>query len=138
MKRIRIRNKKIKELRKKGFTLGRIAKRYKITNERVRQILLPKVILETSYCKSHKKTFLTVCQYCEMEREYKKRINKLAKQSLETECIRLSRPDRRVDIVIQRKILVKYLRDRYKMSFPQIARLLKRDHTSISSLYYKN
>ena len=138
MKRIQIRNKKIKELRKQGLTLSKIAERYKISNERVRQIILPKLSIDANYCKTHKKTYLTSCQYCEIENEYKKRIDKLADKFLKTECLRLSRQNRTIDLVLQRKILVKHLRDKYKLSFPKIAELLHRDHTSIIALYYKN
>jgi len=147
MNRIQQRNIKIKKLREQGIILSEIAKKFKISNERVRQILLlPKTnwtnyivnVVNVKYCKTHKKTYLTSCQYCKIKKEYKKRINKLADKFLEIECQRLSRPDRRAEIVCQRKMLIKYLRDKHRLSFLEIARLLKRDHTSVSSLYYKN
>ena len=138
MKRIQKRNKKIKELRKQGLNLSKIAERYKISSERVRQILLPKLSIDANYCKTHKKTYLTSCQYCEIEKQYRGRINKLTDKFLKVECRRLSRQNRKADIVLQRKIFIKHLRDKYKLSFPQIGRLLKRDHTSVVALYHKN
>lgn len=54
------------------------------------------------------------------------------------EVARLSTHNRSKQVVAERRVLVTMLYDKYDLSFPQIAKLLSRDHTSIMNLYYGN
>lgn len=128
------RKQQIKKLRKKGLKLHEIGEKFQITSERVRQILKD----DLKYCDIHSKNYSDKCLYCKTEKEYKKRINSLIKDNLLEEIKRLSFQDRRKETVIERKMLIKKLKDRYGFNLHEIGRLLCRDHTSIANLYYQN
>lgn len=55
---------------------------------------------------------------------------------IKKELKRLAIHDRRKEVVIQRRLLVRYLVDKLGLSFFQIGILAQRHHTSISNLYY--
>lgn len=119
------RNKKIRELRDKGRTYKEISEYagVNISPERIRQICGEKI----------SKTFL----YSEISRAYNDNIlTKADFEWLRKEIARLSKHDRQKGTVIQRRQLVKFLYDKMKFSFPQIATLLNRHHTTIMSLYH--
>lgn len=128
------RNRKIFKLRDKGYTLLDIAEKVDITPERVRQI-----IEEKSYrvCKIHRIRSKDVCRYCFVKKNYIKRIKEITSATLMDEIARLSKQDRRKEVVAQRQALVRILRDKYKFNFLEIADLLERDQTSIVHLYHK-
>lgn len=132
----KIRNKKIIQLRKKGLNLLQIGKKFKISSERVRQILI-RPTLKYKRCLKHKSSYLEKCLYCSYENTYKQILSKINDTDLQQEINRLSRYDRKKETVIQRTFLIRKLRDKYNLSFNKIAYLLKRDRTSITNLYFK-
>lgn len=72
-----------------------------------------------------------------LEEQYaKKFISNKDYQFVLKETTRLSAPGRRKQDVLERRILIKQLRDKHKLSFSQIGILLNRDHTSIIHSYY--
>jgi len=107
----------------KNITYSKIGKRYKISAERVRQI-----VLGISELKKEEKA--------KWVEQHKKHIKKVVKTHLFNEIQRLSVQNRSKELTEQRKILVKILRDKYGFSFNQIGFLLQRDRSSIINLYY--
>jgi len=134
----RERNEKIKELRK-SMTLQTIGQKFGISRERVRQICHP-----VQLCLKHKREFRLFCAVCREERRkiktrtFKEYEIQLSKNLInkEKEIRRLKVYSRKQHLVLERAILVKNLRDS-NLSFPQIGKLLHRDHTSIMNLLYK-
>jgi hypothetical protein len=110
-----------KELYKKQ-SYGQIAKEYDITAERARQIT-----------KNDKKVDWDRTVY----ENYTKKIKKLSVDELMEEVKRLTPQDRRVPIVLQRQAVIKRLRNKYYFTFTELAKIFKRDHTSIMNLFYK-
>lgn len=137
-------NSKIKQiniLQKKGLNLNQIGKKLHppVTGERVRQLLHP---IATWKCLKHKAIFNkgVKCPYCKVEKEYPKKLRAIAKEGtiqLAIEFHRLSEENRNKEIVMERTLLIKFLKDKQKVSFTDIARLLSRDFTSIKHLYQK-
>lgn len=133
--------KQIQILQKRGLNLNDIGKKLhpSITGERVRQLLNP---VETWVCLKHKARFNKgqKCSYCKIEREYPTQLRKIAKEGtiqLAIEFHRLSKDNRNRGIVIQRTLLIKYLKDKHKVTLTNIARLLNRDYTTIKHNYQK-
>ncbi len=119
-------NKQIKKLRKEyNLTLKEIGDKFNISSERVRQIVNDIPNPKKELYKLAKK------EYCD-------KISKILENNLSEEIERLSKCDRRKEIVIQRTALIKILRNKYGFSFRQIGFLLKRTHKSIINLYKKN
>jgi len=129
--------KQIKSLRDEGKTLKEIGEMLHtpISSERVRQILNP---VEKEFCDKHKRQYTKTCRFCYVEKQYDKIIDDIIKNNLQLEVERLSIPNRSKEVVIQRIMLIRKLKDEYHMSLRQIGFLLKRDHTDISYLYKKN
>ena len=130
---------RIKKLHSQGLTLKEIGQRQRprITAERVRQLLYPK---KMKYCARHKCKFEKSCLYCVLTSVYPKVVSDIrrrGKNALAREFERLKPYDRSKSIVLKRAYITKLLRDQYKLSFPQIAKLLDRDHTTIMNLYKK-
>ena len=128
----KLRNKKIKELSKK-FTRKQLANKFKITSERVRQILVD-YHLKLPYCKIHKRCYKSYCSLCYLLAYYPKL---LKRNHINEEVRLLKKPDRTIETVYARALLVKYLVDNKKMKYSEIGRLLKRDHSTITHLYNK-
>lgn len=139
---MKAREKQIKILQKNSnLSLNEIGQQLHppVSGERVRQILNP---TEYEKCEKHKVLFRKggKCGYCIVEKTYPKILRNIAKQGtikLALEFERLSRQDRTKGIVIQRTLLIKFLRDKQKVSLTDISRLLNRDYTSIKNLYSK-
>ena len=125
------RNKEIKELRKKGLTLQEIGQKHGISNERVRQIIKGK---SQNFCKKHQNQFLSVCEFCQHQRNY---LNLLENCFLLDEIKRLSKLGRQKTKILEQSWLIGFLRKKFGMSYLQIAKLLKRDHAAIINLYKK-
>lgn len=119
-------------MRETGATLEQISNKFKISSERVRQILTR----EPNFCIKHSKAFSDTCKLCILEAEYKTRLSKMNQNTIINETARIPTTGRDNEIVLKRRIITRVLKDRYKYSFKGIGRLLKRDHTSIMSLYY--
>ena len=113
---------KLRKLDKKMWTFAKLGHRYNISAERVRQIFQENKYPQPSYER--------------MVAEYTNLLNNMNEDGLVKEAERLSAPDRKKTTVIKRRRLTQHLRDKYDYSFSKIASLLKRNHTSISNLYY--
>lgn len=113
---------------KEHKTLEYIGKKYNLTPERVRQIVGDHYEQAVRDKKRH---------YQRVKKDYSQIKNVIDDKTLLSEIERLSKPSRRQELVLQRQILIKVLRDKYKFSFPQIGFLLQRDHSSVIYLYYK-
>jgi hypothetical protein len=129
--------KEVRRLResKNPWTLKRIGDKFGVTQERIRQILQKK---EQKFCKKHHIKYLKVCRYCYNETNYKNLLqSNIRKHNLNEEIERLSKKDRRGEVVLQRKLLVRKLHDdkEFKLSFSAIGKLLHRHHSSIIFLY---
>lgn len=118
-------NEKIKELRNKyKLTLKEIGEKFNLSSERIRQIV-------NDFSNSKEELYQTIkAQYCD-------KLKGILKDNLLEEIERLSKPDRRKELVIQRIALVKILHDEYGFSFRQIGFLMERTHKSIINLYKK-
>lgn len=105
-----------------GKTLQWIAVRYKVSRERVRQIIEGKYEL-----KREKRIML--------EQRYKKSLDKaFTKKKLLLEIQRLSVQNRAKEVVFQRRELVRTLHKVYKFNISQLAFLFDRDRSTISNL----
>lgn len=125
------RNKKIKELRKKGLTLQEIGKKHEISNERVRQIIEGK---KQNFCKKHQNQYLSVCEFCQHQRNY---LTLLENCFLLDEIKRLSKQGRMKTKVLEQSWVIGFLKKKLGMNYLQISKLLKRDHAAIINLYKK-
>jgi hypothetical protein len=125
------RKKKIERLRDKGLTYEEIGLQFKISAERVRQILTHKV----EYCHEHKRQFIGVCSYCVVQNDYVDKLHHIVKDGLIKEITALIIPDRSREQVMKRIAMIRLLRDKYLLPFSRIANLLKRDITSVKNLY---
>jgi len=87
----------------------------------------------TGECEKHSKLLYDKekCLMCLTEKKYTPAYIK--RQGIENECKRLSYQDRHDYVVLQRKILVKFLREK-GYSYPKIGKMLKRDHSTIMNL----
>ena len=128
------RNKQIFKLRDKGFSLQEIGTQLNLSSERIRQIIEEK---DSQYCQRHKVFFKTICRFCNIKENYIQKIKQIAQSNLMDEIVRLSKPNRQKEVVLQRQALIKLLKDDYKFNFLEIADLLERDHTSVVHLYHK-
>lgn len=118
-------NTQIKELRNKHkLTLKEIGCKFNLSSERIRQI-----IGDFSNSKAE--------LYQIIKKEYCVNISDILKVNLLEEIDRLSKPDRRKELVIQRTALIKVLHDEYGFSFRQIGFLMERTHKSVINLYRK-
>lgn len=122
---LQLRDKKIRQYKEQGKTLSWIASRPEVnlSAERVRQIINEPRSRQELYDK--------------IEKSYDSQIiNKADYHWLKDELKRLAVHDRRKEVVIQRRALVKYLVDKMGFSFFQVGVLAQRHHTTIMNLYY--
>lgn len=103
-----------------------------ITSERVRQIINTKV------CDIHHINYYKFCKYCFNDREYARILSSLTKKRLEQEISRLARGGRDAETTMQKKLLIKKLKDGGdpQWTFSYLAKRLHRDRSTISHLYY--
>lgn len=113
--------KKFRELRKTKST-KEIAKENGLSGERVRTIILGNKIEDIA-----KTTYFN----------FKKKVEKMTLPQLLETAEELRENCRRQDVVIQRDLVIKRLRDEFKFSFPALGKLFKRDHTTIIHAYNK-
>ena len=126
MKSIIQRNREIQELRNSGLTYKKIGEKFKITSERVRQIL------DTKILKPDRDLVLRVLKI-----KYKKIFNdKLTQKQLLEDIEYLSKEGRKGEDVARRNVLIKYLHDELELPFLKIGVLLHRNHTTIIYSYY--
>lgn len=105
-----------------GWTYRKIAGRYKITPERVRQIC--------------NKQDTKIDIVADITKVYQKKFKSANLEDLMEDINILRKPDRRKEAVTKRRLLIQYLYDEIEMPFYRIAKLLDRDHSSILNLYY--
>jgi len=89
------------------------------------------------YCSKHKRKYSKTCYYCQIEKRYKKGLRIFLKNNNFDDIRRLAVHNRRKDRMIERLLLIKLLRDKFKLSFNKIAQLLDRDRSTIIYYYYK-
>ncbi len=130
---LEIRKKKIEQYREKGLTYEEIGGIFKITAERVRQILTYNI----EFCERHNRKFITECSYCKTDDDYVNKVKEIARENLIEEIYRLSKQGRRRELVMQRVALIKTLKDHYNFTFSQIAKLMERNLSTIKYLYHK-
>ena len=110
-------------------------RKFGISSERVRQIEFLKL---RKRCKVHNRYFYSNCVYCLDYKNYHNQIKNLDKASFMQEVYKEADNRQRDALSVQHKtFLIKEMKDRYTMTFSQIARELQRDRTSIRNLYYK-
>lgn len=121
------------ELNEKGISIDEIAKRFKLTGSRIRQILSN----EPNYCIKHSKYFKNKCSYCGVEESHKKYLSNCKEDGLVKLAKSLSKRGKNKEEIIKKRIYIKILKNKYGYSFSKIGRLLKRHHSTIMSLYYQ-
>ncbi len=126
------RNKQMFNMRNKGLTFGNIAKKFKLSAERVRQI----ITLQPNYCVKHSYHFLNSCPYCFLEDEYKEKLSTFSIKQMHNEAKRISKFGRKRLEIIRKKIFIQIMKDKFRYSFSGIGRLLNKHHTAIMALYY--
>lgn len=124
--------------RQEGMRYVDIAKKFKISGERVRQIVSPdeKIPRPPRYCNTHKNAYWNTCKYCRIVQlapsfYTQKRLQK------EVSFFRNVKHRGNKEDGIKKSLLVKYLKDKKGMNYLAIAKLLNDDHTSIMYLYRK-
>ena len=121
---------------KKKNKLDDIGVKYNITGERVRQIIA-RGGSKSKYCSIHNSNYYSdLCDYCEIEMNYMKVVDKLIRKNLQIELKRLSVRDRDKKLTLQRAILISKLYDELDWNFSKIGNKLDRDRTTISYIYY--
>jgi len=128
------RTEKIRAFRK-NHTLAETGEKFKITSERVRQILLEK---SRRRCRVHNRLYYNKCSYC-LALKYKQHIQNLSEPFLLYE-VNKEKANKKRDYLstYRRTCLVEVLHDKWDKSFAEIAKLLDKDYTTITYLYQKN
>lgn len=116
----------------KGMTISEISQKFKISAERVRQVL----VFEPNYCLKHSKYFKDICPYCEVEITYKEMYQNRSLDELEILGKELRKLKRDKVEVIKKRIFTRIMKDKYNFNFSEIAKLLRKDRTTIMNLYY--
>lgn len=99
-----------------------IALKVDLSEERVRQIIRAKDVNDF---------------YKDIEEKYKHTLSEADYQWLKDEIAYLSENNRNKELVIRRRILVRYLHDKLGYPFYRIGQLLSRHHTTVMNLYYE-
>lgn len=126
------RNSKVIEMRNKNATLGEIAKKFKLSTERVRQI----VSFEKNYCLNHNTSFTDRCGYCDIEKTCRDNYLDFNRKELLDEGKELAKLGRYREDIIKKRVFVRIMRDTFGFSFSGIGRILKKDHSTILNLYH--
>ena len=129
------RNATIYKLRNKKKTLKEIGDSFNLTQERVRQILIEK---DLERCSRHDSTHLGFCEYCKEEKNFSELIEKLQLSDLMEVVSFYLRGDRNKMTVLKRTLIAKLLRNKFKMTYPKIGIILKRDHSTVIKMCKKD
>lgn len=129
------RNTTIYKLRKQKKTLKEIGDSFNLTQERVRQILVEK---DLEKCKRHDASYLGFCEYCKEEKNFGELIENLDLAELMQIVSFYLKGDREKMIVIKRTLIAKLLRNKFKMTYPKIGKILKRDHSTVIKMCKKD
>jgi len=119
---ITTRDSRIKEL---NLSIKEISLKYNISYERARQIVRNERAKKLQYYKT-------------IQVEYTIQVDKLIQNNLQLEIKRLSNKGRTKEIIIQKIILIRSLRDNYFYPFIQIAKLFNNNYHTIRHLYYSH
>jgi len=122
------RNKEIITKYKTGnYTYEQLGEEYSLTGERIRQIINP---LDYSKCQIHNHKYLTEegCQLCVIDQIYNTEISMVELMEV---IERLKTPDRTKATVYERKKVIDYLTNKFKLTPGFIGNLMKRDITTI-------
>lgn len=125
------RNSKIVEMRKKT-TLREVAEKFNLTISAVWFVCNPK---KYNFCKKHKLRYFQFCKLCE-KKKYDIIYNSMFEDDLVKKGKTFIKEDRLGKKIIQKRALVRVLRDEFGWSFVKIGKLLKRHHSSIINLYH--
>lgn len=124
-------NQKILTFRK-THTLLETGKKFNLTAERVRQI---EQLKDRQRCDKHKRYFYNRCSFC-LNEFYKDYLDKLSYGQILKEVEKEAKNKKRDWVSTQRRVyLIEFLRIKYEKSFAEIAKLLKRDQSTIIYLY---
>lgn len=104
------------------LSIEELSKKYKISYERVRQII-------RNDKEKQKERFVKI------GKEYQKNVCKIIESDINKEIKRLSSKGRGKIIILQKVILIKTLKDKYKMSLYRIAKLFGNNYGTILHLY---
>lgn len=115
------RNRRIRQEYSQGVKVKELALKTSLSEERVRQIIRAKDINDF---------------YRDVEEKYKHTLSEADYNWLKEEIQYLSENNRNKELVIRRRILVRYLHDKLGYPFYRIGQLLSRHHTTIMNLYY--
>lgn len=124
--RIETRNQKIAELyiaNPVENDIFALAKRFNLTEERIKQILIKDEIEKQ--------------KYKEFQDQYINHIHSLTEKQLHNEMVRLRGYDRSKHNVFRRMVCIAAMHDKYDKSFTQIGMSLLRHHSSVINLYEK-
>lgn len=123
---------------RKNHTLRETGKKFNITGERVRQIQISN-LKSKKLCYIHNKYYFNKCLFCLNFKNYSQEMNKLDYSHILLEVSRQANNKKRDYVSVQRRIyLIKRLHEQHNQSFSEIARLLKKHHSTISYLYHRN
>lgn len=120
-------------MRNKNATFEEISKKFKLSSERVRQI----VTKEINFCLKHYTGFKQSCVYCITENDYKEKLSPLTLDQLIIEGKKLSLIGKTREDILKKRIFTNIMRDSFGCSFSSIGRILDKDHTTIMNLYYR-
>ena len=116
---IKQRNEKIKSSK---LSIQKLSDKYGISYERIRQII-------RSDKNADKKKFVKIAK------EYQKNVHQVIQTDLNKEIKRLSNKGRNKFIILQKVILIRTLKNDYKMSLYRIAKLFGNNYGTILHLY---
>lgn len=115
------RNRMIKHEYQAGTKVKELATKTSLSEERVRQIIRAKDINDF---------------YRDIEEKYKDKISEADYNWLKEEIAYLSEDNRNKELVIRRRVLVRYLHDKLGYPFYRIGQICNRHHTTVMNLYY--
>lgn len=128
----------ILRLRLNGDTYQSIAKKFDVTGERIRQILNNTILKLNGAIRISNKKFskLSLDELIKLK-EVRKIISQIVKEyKIPEEDLLGNR--RKANLVFPRHLAIFFLKEKLKLSFPQIAKIMrKRDHTTIMHAYRK-
>jgi len=116
-----IRNRRIRQQYADGKSVKDLAAKEGLSEERIRQIIRAKNLNDF---------------YRDIEEKYKHTLSEADYNWLKEEIAYLSENNRNKELVIRRRVLVRYLHDKLGYPFYRIGQLLNRHHTTVMNLYY--
>lgn len=126
------RNEEIKNKYAKGTNMLKLAKEYSLSVPRISRI----VNREKKYCKKHKNIYYSKCFFCTKNKSFESFLDSNRFEKMKKELQKCSEKNRERGISKDRKKIIKLLRNKYKMSFAKIGKLLGRHHSTITYNYY--